>query len=40
MFDISSNINFFYFMLTKKPSDYNLAPAVVADGALAIGLRV
>lgn len=40
MFDISSNINFSYFMLTKKPFDYNLAPTVAACGVLAVGLRV
>lgn len=40
MFDLASNVNFFYFMLTKKPSDQNFTPAVAVCGVLAIGLRV
>lgn len=37
-YDLSSNMNFFYFMLPKKP-DYDLAPMLAACDVLATGFR-
>lgn len=37
-YDLSSNMNVFYFMLPKKP-DYDLAPILAACDVLATGFR-